>query len=362
MNPTIPFPIVKTQGTPHDRGQQYGSRCREMIARVVEFYRWIFAIKSKLDWDQSLEKAAEFVTVLNDYDSDIMEEIEGIARGADRPVAEIVALNVRTELLFLLAPGAGQARASCTSLAAVPPAAEHTLLAQNWDWYPQMRDCCVILEEKPQGLPEVLQVVETGIIAKAGFNSAGIGLCTNALVTENWRMGVPYHAILWRILKAESMSEAIGAVTKPYRASAGNYLIGHAAGEAVNLEAAPDAINILFPEKGILTHSNHCKVSNAKITDLIPGLWPDTIMRDYRAAKVLNPYHGRIDSIAIQEALADHFDKPNSICTHPADTQPPHEQSQTNASLIMDLTDKSVLVAKGPPCEHEYVRLNHELQ
>jgi isopenicillin-N N-acyltransferase-like protein len=328
-----------------------------MIARVIEFYRWIFEIKSKLSWDRSLAKAAEFVPFLDDYDGDIMEAITGIARGSQRTVAEIVALNVRTELLFLLAAKAVDVKDGCTALAAVPPAAQHTLLAQNWDWYPQVRDCCVILEEKRKGRPRVLQVVEAGIIAKSGFNSAGIGLCTNALVTENWRVGVPYHAILWRILKAESMAQAIGAVTGPRRASAGNYLIAHAAGEAVDVETAPDWLNFIFPEKGIITHANHCKVSIPDIRDLTPSLWPDTIMRDYRAAKILSQSRDRINTATLQEVLRDHFDKPNSICTHPNAAHPPHEHSQTNTSLIMDLTAQTFLIAKGPPCEHEYMVL-----
>jgi isopenicillin-N N-acyltransferase-like protein len=357
MKPTPPFPIVKTRGFPHECGQQYGSQCRELIERVIDFYRWIFEIKSGLSWEQSLEKAAEFVPVLNEYDSDTMERIQGIAEGSHRPVNEILALNVRTELLFLLAAEAGAAKASCTSVAAVPPAAEHSLLAQNWDWYPQVRDCCVILDEKPQGAPGILQVVEAGIIAKTGFNSAGIGLCTNALVTANWRIGVPYHAILWRILKSASMAEAIGAVTGARRASAANYLIGHADGEAVNLEAAPDALNVIFPDKGIISHANHCKVNNADITDLTPAIWPDTIMRDYRASKILQQYNGHIDVSSIQQVLMDHFDKPNSICTHTSADSPPHEQGQTNVSVIMNLTDNKFLIAKGPPCEHEYAEL-----
>jgi isopenicillin-N N-acyltransferase-like protein len=350
----LPFPLVKTHGTPFERGQQYGFQCREQIAQVIDFYRWIFELKSKLDWDQSLGKAAEFVPFLDAYDRDIIEEIKGIADGSQRPLLEIVALNVRTELLFLLAGKAGYAKASCTSLVAIPPASDHTLLAQNWDWYPQVRECCVILEETPVGRPRIIQAVEAGLIAKAGYNSAGIGLCTNALVTANWRLGVPYHAILWRILKAESMSEAIGAVTGATRASAANYLIAHEDGEAVNLEAAPEDVNIIFPEKGIISHANHCKVSNAKINDLIPGIWPDSIMRDYRAAKILNQASGPIDETTIQKVLRDHFDKPNSICTHPDVRHPPHEHSQTNVSLIMDLTEKTCLIAKGPPCEHEY--------
>jgi hypothetical protein len=357
MNEKTPFPVIKTEGSPFACGEQYGSQCREMIGRVIDFYRWIFEIKSKLSWEQSLSKAAEFVPVLNEYDSAIMERIGGIAQGAHRPVEEIVALNVRTELLFLLAARSGGAAAECTSIAAVPPAAEHTLLAQNWDWYPQVRDCCVILDETPQDRPKVLQVVEAGIIAKAGCNSAGIGLCTNALVTTGWRVGVPYHAILWRILKSATMSEAIGAVTGPRRASAANYLIGHKDGEAVNLEAAPNAFNVIFPDNGIISHANHCKLTQAGITDLTPAIWPDTIMRDYRAGKILQQRSGRIDAVSMQKVLKDHFDKPNSICTHINADSPPHEHGQTNVSLIMDLTAKQFLVAKGPPCEHEYIQI-----
>jgi len=357
MKKNLPFPLIKTHGTPFDRGGQYGSQCRELIGRVVDFYRWIFEIKSNLSWDQSLTKAAEFVPVLNDYDSGIMEEIEGIARGAQRPVEEIVALNVRTELLFLLAARAGSVKDGCTAVAAVPPASAHALLAQNWDWYSRVQECCVILEEKPQGRPEILQVAEAGIIAKAGWNSAGIGLCTNTLVTTGWRVGVPYHAILWRILKSASMAEAMEAVTSPPRASAANYLIGHADGEAVNLEAVPKEVKVIFPDKGIIYHANHCKAGHAGITDLAPSIWPDSIMRDSRAGKILQQHDGRMDTASIQQILKDHFDKPNSICTHTEANSRPHQQYQTNLSLIMNLTAKKFLLAKGPPCEHEYVDL-----
>ena len=130
----LPFPLIVIEGTPYDRGHQYGSRCSEMITQVIDFYRGIFQITSKLSWDQCIAQAAEFVPFLDGYHSDIMEEIKGIADGSQRPVEELVTLNVRTELLFLLSAGGGLPKDGCTALAAVPPAAEHTLLAQNWDW------------------------------------------------------------------------------------------------------------------------------------------------------------------------------------------------------------------------------------
>ena len=73
--------------------------------------------------------------------------------------------------------------------------------------------------------------------------------------------------------------------------------------------------------------------------------------------KILDQQCGSIDTESIQQVLNDHFDKPYSICTHPDHTHPPQEQGQTNLALIMDLTQKKFMVAKGPPCEHEYVDL-----
>jgi isopenicillin-N N-acyltransferase-like protein len=37
----------------------------------------------------------------------------------------------------------------------------------------------------------------------------------------------------------------------------------------------------------------------------------------------------------------------------PAD--PPHEREQTLVSLVMDLTERVMWAAPGPPCEGEYV-------
>ena len=353
-----PFPVFKIEGNAIERGQQYGSQCKDLIGQAVAIYRQIFKDESDLNWEQSLEKAKEFTPFIREYDAEIMEEIEGMAEGSGRPVEEILALNVRSELRFLLTAEGKKGKRSCTSLAVTPDAtaSKHMLVAQNWDWHVKTQDLCVILEIKQKGRPNIVQVVEAGIIAKIGFNSAGIGLCTNALISEKWRVGVPFHAILRRILNAETMAEAIGAVTSPHRASSGNYLIGHVEGEAIDIEAAPDHLNYIFPDCGIITHSNHFKVANTNIKDLVPSLWPDTIMRDYRAGKILARSQGKIDIDFIQQVLRDHFDKPNSICSHPGDR--PDEQEQTNLAFIIDLNEKAFHIAKGPTCEHDFVKMD----
>ncbi len=353
-----PFPVIKIKGSPHDRGSQYGEKCRTMISNTIAFYKKVFEYESRLNWEMSLRKAAEFIAPIRAYDQDIMEELEGIATGSRRSLEEIVAINVRSELLFLLATRAEkEMKVCCTSVAATPNATSkgETFVAQNWDWYKATQAQCILLHIIQPGRPEILQFVEAGLIAKTGMNSAGIGMCTNALVCDNWRVGVPYHAILRGILNAESMAQAIGAVTSPQRASAGNYLIGHAQGEVLEIEAGPNDINIIYPKDGVLSHANHFQVPNPAITDYIPGRWPDSIVRGMRSANLMSTASGKIDRNRIQALLMDHFDHPSSICCHSIAGQPKEEAYQTNASIVMNLSRKKIYLAKGPSCEHHYV-------
>jgi isopenicillin-N N-acyltransferase-like protein len=357
-----PFPVIELAGEPGERGRLYGSRCKERIGQAIQIYRRLFKLASNLDWDQSVRKAGEFGPFIQEYDGEIMQEIEGIAEGCGRSVEEILALNVRSELLFLMASGNQNAVPACTALAITPPASgsNSVFIAQNWDWYPQTRDLCVILKIRQKDRPNIIQFVEAGIIAKIGFNSAGLGLCTNALISDQCRVGVPYHAILRKILNAETLADAIGAVTAPQRASSGNYLIGHAAGEAIDIEAAPYDFNVILSEEGVITHANHFCVKNPNIRDTVPCMWPETIMREFRIRKLLAGKPDQVDIDFITGMLRDHFDKPYSVCAHPVKSRPEEKQGQTNASIVMQLDCGTMAIAKGPPCEHQFITIRDE--
>ena len=348
-----PSPVLQLSGTPKERGKIYGRKCKPLIEKCLTFYRTLFEKESNLNWQNALDYAAKFKPFIIDYDPEIMMEIEGIAAGADKSVDDIVALNTRTELMFLQKT---TRPASCTSFAAMPETNVEgkMYLAQNWDWYRQAVDFCVTLVIDQGKRPMILQTVEAGLIAKMGFNSAGIGVCTNALVTDQWKIGVPYHVILRGILNATTMAEAIGAVTKPVRASAGNYMIGHQEGFAIDLEATPMNVNIIKENKGILTHANHFQASLTSEKDLIPSLWPDSIVRELRLEGLLKASSKTLNLDLIKKILRDHFDLPGSICTHPEALLPIESQSQTNASVILDLKNQVMHLAKGLPCEHEY--------
>jgi isopenicillin-N N-acyltransferase-like protein len=55
-----------------------------------------------------------------------------------------------------------------------------------------------VLEVRQDEGPDFVTVVEAGLLAKTGMNAAGLGLVTNALVTDAdvGEPGLPYHVLL----------------------------------------------------------------------------------------------------------------------------------------------------------------------
>jgi len=127
----------------------------------------------------------------------------------------------------------------------------------------------------------------------------------------------------------------------------------------MNIEAAPDEFNYLYPEDGIIVHTNHFLGNNPNIRDMNPQAFPNTLTRRYQAFKLLSAERGRITKDTFKKIFRDHLDKPNSICMHEDSYRYKGRESvKTVVSLILDVNDLTLDIAEGPPCEHEYVTLD----
>ena len=77
--------------------------------------------------------------------------------------------------------------------------------------------------------------------------------------------------------------------------------------------------------------------------------------------RFLEQHRGDSDVTALKEVLADHFDLPNSICSHRSSNVPQAEQYVTVVSIIMDLNTGAVWLADGNPCQTQYQQLRTNL-
>ncbi len=368
---------VRVEGSSYQYGRQAAARVR----LSVQAYQQTFAHFAGWDWPAVRREAARFEAPIGEFMPAYLEELRGIADGAGLDLADVLAINVRTEVMYSAkarqaprtgTPGTGaQLPAECSAFACVPaPGQEdHVLIGQNWDWLLHSAQTLVVLEVRQDEGPDFVTVVEAGLLAKTGMNAAGLGLVTNALVTDAdvGEPGLPYHVLLRAVLDCATVTDALQVLQAGPRSSSANYLIAHASGSALDIEAAPGdftRLYPLFPEDGGLLHTNHFLAPRTAApgtgptgtgpTDLALRAMPSSAvrlqrLRAGRTARTLD---------AFGALLTDHADYPHSICAHPDPARHPCEQGATIASVLMDLTARRVWLAAGNPCQASYERLD----
>src|SRR5512146_2434392 len=99
------FPEVSVAGAPYERGRAYGEAVAPLVRHSIASYARLFACRRGLDWAGSQAEAMRFAPLLAEVAPDLLEEMRGIADGAGRALPEIVALNVRTELMAGIGAG-----------------------------------------------------------------------------------------------------------------------------------------------------------------------------------------------------------------------------------------------------------------
>lgn len=354
-------PVISVRGKPFECGLQYGSQAGELIRKNADVYFTMWEGTWGGKRSEILKKCKDLAPTIGKYSSDILEELAGIARGANLSLEEVIALNARYEINFSLGLAPLCATDGCTSVAALPQVTGngHTIVGQNWDWLPRFQEFNVILEVEQEGRPRVITQPEAGVLAHRGMNSAGLGACFNGMASSQDTFGdtVPFLIIMRGILNASNYSEALKAVLAARTTLSGNFLIAHRDGEAIDLEVSPEGVKCVYPDKGILAHSNHFVGEGKDFTDMLKPLYPDTLFRPQRARQLLEAETGRIGIDSFQRAFRDHFSFPHSICRHKDERAEGILQWVTLYSTIMDLNEHELYTTKGYPCQSEYLKI-----
>lgn len=368
------FPLVKVAGGPRERGFAYGQQARDRIGASISAYEGVFRAYAGWDWDQVRREAARFEAPISSFDERYVEEMRGIAEGAGVHLEDVLSINVRTEVMYAAKAraaeaasnsGIGRQQGGCSAFAVLPEATSdgHTLIGQNWDWLLHCFDTVVVLEAEQDEGPNFVSVVEAGLLAKTGINSSGLGVVTNALVTEDDRgePGVPYHVVLRAFMDCENLSDALAAAQRGARSSSANYLLAHEDGVAVDLETTPgdfSRIFLEFPDEGVLLHTNHFRSPSFDRRDVSLWVMPDSPIRLERLRSEVGRAQPKVSLDTFRAALGDHANYPSAICCHPDARMDLYDRGATVASVLMDLDAKRIWLADGHPCSVPYRELD----
>ena len=107
-------PRIRVAGTHFERGRQYGAQARAQVHLSVQAYQRVFAHYAGWDWPAVRRAAAGFEAPIAAFGPAYLDEMRGIADGAGLDLADVLAINVRTEVMY--AAKARQAPLACPAL------------------------------------------------------------------------------------------------------------------------------------------------------------------------------------------------------------------------------------------------------
>ena len=267
-----------------------------------------------------------FLPRLREWAPDLVEEMEGIAAGANVDLTSILMVNARTEVLQLARREKGIADDEpdgCTGAVVLPDATRDGRLihGQNWDWRAECAETSVVLRIRREDGPDLLTFTEAGGLARSGFNAAGIGITANYLESDrDYReIGIPLPFIRRRALEAAHFADAVRVVAITPKSGSNNMILSTAEGFAVDLECAPDEAFSIYPDSDLIVHANHWQspVALSKLRETGLKDVPDSFYRDYRVKRWLMKSQGSITVSDLKDALFDEFAWPLSVCRPP---------------------------------------------
>jgi isopenicillin-N N-acyltransferase like protein len=364
---SLPVKVVRMSGSDYDAGLAYGRQAADEIRISISRYTAVFADAGIQSWEATRALAMRYRDTIARFAPGSLAQIEGIAVGAGLELADVLAVNTRSELMFGVAHS-DIVDDGCTSVAVAPERASngHALLAQNWDWTEAAAESVVLLvrEPAPAGTPGYISLVEAGLLAKTGLNSAGLGLCTNTLVStfdQGDPTGVPYHVLLHQLLQAERVSDGLQILYASPRALSANYLLVHADGSVLDVETTsggPEGVASLTVEDGVLTHTNHFRDPRLALTDRRVRQSAHTVVRLDRINRRLAAVGAKIDREDVVGGLRDHANFPLSVCLHGDVRKPEVQRTGTLASVVYDLETSDAWIAVGNPCEARFTEIS----
>jgi len=345
--------VIEVSGSHYEMGFQYGAACQE-IRKMLDGIRQMFGGTEKTR--TIVEKYVPmYLPAVEKYAPEIVEEMKGIAAGADVELEDILLLNIMYEISTPSIMG------GCTAFAAAGEAtADREVIAgQNFDAVDRGEDSIVILKMNPAQGPRILSMAPVGSLGLIGFNSAGISLNLNLLKNKDSLTptgGVPTHIILRKIFMCENIGEVITTIGSAEGRAAKNYLVTDEQGDIIDVETTTNDLDIQYPERGMLTHANYFKADRFKSDDLAYLVVPDAYLRSFRLFQLMERYHGKLTVDILKQLLQDHNNYPNAICRH-GDLKSPLEMARLTKTLISIITcpkERKAYMSVGNPCESEY--------
>ena len=329
---------VVLSGTPYAMGRQQGEAFADLVASAIQ----MVVPEGRFTDDHKARVLAQVERNMERVFPEALEELHGIADGANVPYDDLFAYNSCQEL--------GRMQQACTNFVLVTP--EHGVVHyKSNDVNPEALQYHVYLEAHPDSGHDFIGVTWAGSAwMNAGINESGLtyggGSLPNA--DSDWDRGLPANVALRYFLQyPDNVAGAVDLVSHtPIMSHGHNMVFTDPGGNAAVIERTPTAMGVRRLDDHAIWASNHCLVDDVK-----------PMLRENNESFMANS-HGRFDLLAQLTAEQPHtleqvfaiaraHADPTSMCQHGPDMH-------TVIGYVMIPAERRMLIAYGRPCENEF--------
>jgi isopenicillin-N N-acyltransferase like protein len=364
------IPLIVLEGTPRQRGHIHGETRKAGILNHIEQWKTYLETSNNMDpvkyIDQFLEET-NLSNAVKRWTPELLEEVEGIAEGSGVDFKTIFALQLPDEEWWyqrgkkgMEFSGIGSSVDHCSTIGIHGQAGAPNYIAQNLDVPGYFDGHQVVLRIKDHETNhETLVFSVDGMIALAGLNNHGIGMCCNAILQLNHsKDGLPVAFVYRGVLSKSNIVDAIDFVYRIKHASGQNYVIGDPK-QVIGLECSANKVTPQLPDgtASIICHTNHPLVND----DIQLGNGSENSIKLPDSERVLSDSEIRLNTLTrkltgssipvaveeIKSVLSSHEPPNHPICRHKTSETGP----MTLGCLIMELSPSPTLyLSSSPPC------------
>jgi len=349
------FQEIQTTGSNYEIGFTHGAAAPDKVAGTIYYYKQKFEKIWNCSWENIKQFSNQYYQVIQELFPQYIQEMEGIAAGSGQSFEDILAINCHYEI----ARKGGLMESSCSvvGISAERSADGKAYIAENWDYAVFQKGNTVLLKIALPNGTKLCMVTEAGIIGRMGFNNHGIGYCGNTLKNDYVGPKLPLHMIKRLVLEQTSLEDARRIIHNYGAGSSFNMLLCSATEDPCDFEIDYRQVTELSASNGLLFHTNHFTSA-----DLIrqPAYTKYQKQESVLRLNSLRKSLEHLDKISMENlihTLRTHDNHPQGVCTHANASAPLLEQWSTICSMIVDLSEQTMYVCEGNPCENEYVKV-----
>jgi isopenicillin-N N-acyltransferase-like protein len=349
-----PGKVLYLHGTPYEQGKQLGQGAAELIEQNV---RAAAALADEVAhgadlaayWAMTRRNEA---WVAHEY-PELLDELHGIAEGSGVDYADLLHLNLNTDVAYARAYAEVLA---CTQVLASGPATwdGKTYIGKTRDLRKgPYRHVLLHRDDADGGYRNEFQIAGLATLP-VGFNGHGVSVTTSGQWSERIVVDLRRGDSAWHILNlqpvlksARSVDDALHIIRQQPRLVGMNAMLAddHT---AVAIEVTGDAVYCFEPRDGILVRTNHFLAPELREVAVRPDENCGTFERYARAEQMVRRRAPEVGMPDILRILSDHQPPgTESICRHAG----PGSQGQTHAATIICPQDRQMWAVFGNPCE-----------